>query len=46
VATTPARAIGLGDRVGALVAGLRADLVVLDDDLNVVRLMRGGNWVE
>lgn len=46
VATTPARAIGLGDRVGALVAGLRADLVVLDDDLNVVRVMRGGNWVE
>ncbi|MGW0241279.1 N-acetylglucosamine-6-phosphate deacetylase [Micromonospora chalcea] len=46
VATTPARAIGLGDRVGALVAGLRANLVVLDDDLNVVRVMRGGNWVE
>ncbi|MCT2278618.1 N-acetylglucosamine-6-phosphate deacetylase [Micromonospora chalcea] len=46
VATTPARAIGLGDRVGALRTGLRADLVVLDDDLNVVRVMRGGNWVE
>ena len=46
VATTPARAIGLGDQVGALVAGLRADLVMLDDDLNVVRVMRGGDWVE
>ncbi|SCG53412.1 N-acetylglucosamine-6-phosphate deacetylase [Micromonospora inositola] len=46
VATTPARAIGLGDRVGALRPGLRADLVVLDDDLNVVRVMRGGSWVE
>ncbi|TDB70990.1 N-acetylglucosamine-6-phosphate deacetylase [Micromonospora sp. KC723] len=46
VATTPARAIGLGDRVGALQAGLRADLVVLDDDLSVVRVMRGGAWVE
>ncbi|MEU2612470.1 N-acetylglucosamine-6-phosphate deacetylase [Micromonospora sp. NPDC007271] len=46
VATTPARAIGLGDRVGALQPGLRADLVVLDDDLNVVRVMRGGDWVE
>ena len=45
-ATTPARAIGLGDRVGALQAGLRADLVVLDDDLNVVRVMRAGAWVE
>ncbi|MFI6328360.1 N-acetylglucosamine-6-phosphate deacetylase [Micromonospora chersina] len=46
VATTPARAIGLGDRVGALQAGLRADLVVLDDDLNVTRVMRAGAWVE
>ncbi|GAA4564477.1 N-acetylglucosamine-6-phosphate deacetylase [Micromonospora coerulea] len=46
VATTPARAIGLGDQVGALQAGLRADLVVLDDDLNVVRVMRAGSWVE
>ncbi|MEU8258727.1 N-acetylglucosamine-6-phosphate deacetylase [Micromonospora inaquosa] len=46
VATTPARAIGLGDRVGALQVGLRADLVVLDDDLNVVRVLRGGSWVE
>ncbi|MFG3705734.1 N-acetylglucosamine-6-phosphate deacetylase [Micromonospora sp. NPDC047670] len=45
-ATTPARAIGLGDRLGALQVGLRADLVVLDDDLNVVRVMRGGSWVE
>ncbi|OKI52892.1 N-acetylglucosamine-6-phosphate deacetylase [Micromonospora sp. CB01531] len=46
VATTPARAIGLGDQVGALQPGLRADLVVLDDDFNVVRVMRGGAWVE
>ncbi|MEH1015263.1 N-acetylglucosamine-6-phosphate deacetylase [Micromonospora sp. CPCC 206060] len=45
LSTTPARAIGLGDQVGALRAGLRADLVVLDDDLNVVRVMRAGNWV-
>ncbi|PZF90814.1 N-acetylglucosamine-6-phosphate deacetylase [Micromonospora deserti] len=46
VATTPARAINLGDRLGALQVGLRADLVVLDDDLNVVRVMRGGSWVD
>ncbi|TDC33943.1 N-acetylglucosamine-6-phosphate deacetylase [Micromonospora sp. KC213] len=46
IATTPARAIGLGDRVGALRAGLRADLVVLDDDLSVVRVMRAGSWLE
>jgi N-acetylglucosamine-6-phosphate deacetylase len=42
--TTPARAIGLGDRVGALAPGLRADLVELDDALHVVRVMRGGAW--
>ena len=41
--TTPARAWGLGE-VGALEAGRRADLVVLDDDLEVVRVMRAGAW--
>ncbi|MEH0841285.1 N-acetylglucosamine-6-phosphate deacetylase [Micromonospora sp. CPCC 205711] len=46
VSTTPARAIGLGDKTGALQVGLRADLVVLDDDLNVVRVMRAGAWQE
>ncbi|MEV1330308.1 N-acetylglucosamine-6-phosphate deacetylase [Micromonospora costi] len=46
VATTPARAIGLGDQVGALQVGLRADLVVLDDDLNVIRVLRAGSWQE
>ena len=45
VATTPARAIGLGDRVGALLPGLRADLVELDTDLRVRRVMRAGTWV-
>ncbi|MBX6356614.1 MAG: N-acetylglucosamine-6-phosphate deacetylase [Micromonosporaceae bacterium] len=43
--TTPARAVGLGDAVGALVPGLRADLVVLDTDLQVVQVMRAGSWV-
>jgi N-acetylglucosamine-6-phosphate deacetylase len=46
LATTPARAIGLGDRLGALQAGYQADLVELDDDLTIVRVMRGGAWVE
>ncbi|RSM45119.1 N-acetylglucosamine-6-phosphate deacetylase [Actinoplanes sp. ATCC 53533] len=43
--TTPARALGLGDEVGALEAGLRADLVVLAPDLTVRRVMRAGAWV-
>jgi N-acetylglucosamine-6-phosphate deacetylase len=43
-ATTPAAAIGRHD-VGALEPGRRADLVVLDSDLRVLRVMRGGAWV-
>jgi N-acetylglucosamine-6-phosphate deacetylase len=42
--TAPARAWALDD-VGALEAGRRADLVVLDADLAVVRVMRAGAWV-
>ncbi len=40
---TPARILGLAD-VGALEAGRLADLVVLDDDLHVLRVMRRGAW--
>jgi N-acetylglucosamine-6-phosphate deacetylase len=42
--TAPARLLGLSD-VGALEVGRRADLVVLDDDLRVQRVMRAGAWV-
>jgi len=42
--TTPARAWGL-EEVGAIEAGRRADLVVLDDRLEVVRVMRARTWV-
>ncbi|KRF34827.1 N-acetylglucosamine-6-phosphate deacetylase [Nocardioides sp. Soil805] len=42
--TAPARVLGLTD-VGALEAGRRADLVVLDDSLEVVRVMRAGAWI-
>jgi N-acetylglucosamine-6-phosphate deacetylase len=44
--TTPARVLGLADEVGALEAGLRADLVVLGPDLHVNRVMRAGAWTE
>jgi N-acetylglucosamine-6-phosphate deacetylase len=40
---TPAALLGLDDR-GRLAPGLRADLVVLDEDWRVRRVMRGGGW--
>ena len=43
--TTPARAIGVAGEVGALAPGLRADLVVLDEELRVERVMRAGAWL-
>ncbi|OBI45327.1 N-acetylglucosamine-6-phosphate deacetylase [Mycobacterium kyorinense] len=42
---TPARTLGLHD-VGALSAGRKADLVVLDDDLAVTAVMANGEWLE
>ena len=42
---TPARLLGLADRCGAIAAGLDADLVHLDDDLNLTRVMTGGRWL-
>jgi N-acetylglucosamine-6-phosphate deacetylase len=42
--STPAALLGLDDR-GSLVTGLRADLVVLDRDWRVRRVMFGGDWV-
>ena len=43
--STPAALLGLDDR-GRLATGLRADLVVLDRDWRVRRVMRGGDWVQ
>ena len=43
--TAPAAALGL-DGVGDLRPGFAADLVALDDDLIVQRVMRRGAWVE
>lgn len=42
--TTPSRLLGLTDR-GSVEAGMRADLVALDEDWRVTRVMRGGGWV-
>jgi N-acetylglucosamine-6-phosphate deacetylase len=43
--TTPARVLGLDGEVGALSVGLQADLVVLDHESRVLRVMRAGRWV-
>lgn len=41
----PAALLGLAD-VGSLCPGRAADLVVLDDDLDVRRVMRRGRWLD
>ncbi|HEU4673554.1 MAG TPA: amidohydrolase family protein, partial [Candidatus Limnocylindrales bacterium] len=43
--TNPAALLGLTDR-GRLAVGQRADLVELDSDIRVRRVMRDGAWVE
>ena len=43
--TTPARLLGLQDECGAISPGLAADLVVLDADLRLQRVMIGGAWI-
>ena len=43
--TTPARVLGIGDRVGSIEPGKDADLVVLDHDLRVEAVMSGGVWI-
>jgi N-acetylglucosamine-6-phosphate deacetylase len=45
-ATTPARLLGIDDRCGSIAVGLHADLVHLDDDFRVQRVMTGGTWVD
>jgi N-acetylglucosamine-6-phosphate deacetylase len=41
----PARLLGLAEHIGSLGIGRQADLVVLDSGLQVVRVMRQGNWL-
>jgi N-acetylglucosamine-6-phosphate deacetylase len=43
-AGTPARVLGLAD-VGAILPGRRADLVVLDDELELSAVMAAGAWL-
>jgi N-acetylglucosamine-6-phosphate deacetylase len=41
---TPARVLGLDHELGSIAPGRRADLVVLDDDLQLTAVMTGGIW--
>jgi N-acetylglucosamine-6-phosphate deacetylase len=41
---TPARVLGLDRDLGSIAPGRRADLVVLDDDLQLTAVMAGGVW--
>jgi N-acetylglucosamine-6-phosphate deacetylase len=43
--TRPAELLGLGDVTGRLAQGYRADVVLLDDALHPVSVMRRGEWV-
>ncbi|OUC79773.1 N-acetylglucosamine-6-phosphate deacetylase [Streptosporangium minutum] len=42
---TPARVLGLADRLGSVSVGKQADLVVLTGDLEVAGVMKHGNWI-
>ena len=42
---TPATIIGLQDEIGSLAAGKRADLLLLDGELNVTRVFLDGEAV-
>jgi N-acetylglucosamine-6-phosphate deacetylase len=45
VTVAPARAVGLDDKAGVLAPGRRADLVVLDADLEVEGVLAAGQWI-
>lgn len=45
VSATPARLLGMDDRIGSLEPGKNADLVVLDEVFDLVGVMRKGEWV-
>ncbi|MFF7314827.1 N-acetylglucosamine-6-phosphate deacetylase [Streptomyces sp. NPDC008137] len=45
LSATPARLLGMSDRIGSLEPGKDADLVLLDSDFELKGVMRRGEWV-
>jgi N-acetylglucosamine-6-phosphate deacetylase len=45
LSATPARLLGMDDRVGSLEPGKDADLVLLDENFDLKGVMRRGDWV-
>lgn len=43
--TVPASVLGLDAELGSLRAGLRADVLVVDDEIRRLRVMKAGRWV-
>jgi N-acetylglucosamine-6-phosphate deacetylase len=41
----PARLLGFAERKGSLVVGKDADLIIIDDDINVYATMCKGEWM-
>ncbi len=44
--TNPARVLGLSHHAGAIAVGCDADLVVMDDELRVLQVAKGGRWID
>jgi N-acetylglucosamine-6-phosphate deacetylase len=44
--TTPARVLGIANRVGTVAVGLDADLLILDETLRVRAVMTKGAWLQ
>ena len=42
---TPARLLGLDSEIGDVVPGLRADLLITDEDLRPQAVLRAGRWI-